>query len=182
MAAEPARLLIKQPLPRVAILAAPARRAPLADLLQALGYERVDEGSADIVLAEADLAAAPSAPVVMLGGSFSESAGTLPADATPAQIDAALRAVHAGLTVRPLAPPPARFAALDDEEISPLTPRELEVLMALSDGLSNKAIARRFDISQHTVKFHVEAIFRKLGTKTRAEAVAKGLKRGIVQL
>jgi DNA-binding NarL/FixJ family response regulator len=53
------------------------------------------------------------------------------------------------------------------------TPRELEVLAAIGDGLSNKMIARRLDISPHTVKFHVESLLKKLGARTRAEAVAK---------
>ena len=53
------------------------------------------------------------------------------------------------------------------------TPRELEVLNAIGDGLTNKMIARRLDISPHTVKFHVESLLRKLGARTRAEAVAK---------
>jgi DNA-binding CsgD family transcriptional regulator len=58
-----------------------------------------------------------------------------------------------------------------------LTPRELDVLGAISDGLSNKGMARTLGISLHTVKFHVESLFRKLGVRTRAEAVAKGLER-----
>ena len=53
------------------------------------------------------------------------------------------------------------------------TPRELEVLAAIGDGLTNKMIARRLDISPHTVKFHVESLLKKLGARTRAEAVAK---------
>jgi DNA-binding CsgD family transcriptional regulator len=44
---------------------------------------------------------------------------------------------------------------------------------AVADGDTNKAIARRLNISVHTVKFHVEAVFRKLGARTRTEAVAK---------
>ena len=64
-----------------------------------------------------------------------------------------------------------------DESDSPelLTPRELDVLHAIMDGLTNKLIARQLDISLHTVKFHVESVFRKLGVRTRAEAVAKAL-------
>jgi len=58
-----------------------------------------------------------------------------------------------------------------------LTPRELEVLAALAEGMTNKAIARRLDISLHTVKFHVESLFRKLGARTRTEAVAKASER-----
>jgi DNA-binding NarL/FixJ family response regulator len=49
------------------------------------------------------------------------------------------------------------------------------VLSAIAHGLSNKAIARRLDISLHTVKFHIESLLRKLGARSRAEAVAKGL-------
>jgi DNA-binding CsgD family transcriptional regulator len=56
------------------------------------------------------------------------------------------------------------------------------VLAALGDGLRNKEAARRLGISQHTVKFHVESLFRKLDTTSRAEAVHKGLKRGLIEL
>jgi DNA-binding NarL/FixJ family response regulator len=58
-----------------------------------------------------------------------------------------------------------------------LTPRELQVLAALAEGLTNKAIARRLEISLHTVKFHMESLFRKLGARTRTEAVAKASER-----
>jgi DNA-binding NarL/FixJ family response regulator len=58
-----------------------------------------------------------------------------------------------------------------------LTPRELEVLAAIGAGLANKEIARQLGISLHTVKFHIESLFRKLGARSRAEAVAKGLER-----
>jgi DNA-binding CsgD family transcriptional regulator len=58
-----------------------------------------------------------------------------------------------------------------------LTPRELDVLAAIADGDTNKAIARRLGISLHTVKFHVESVFRKLGARTRTEAVAKATER-----
>ena len=102
--------------------------------------------------------------------------------AAPAQLDAALRAVAAGLAVRPLAIlPEPRFAPLPEDGSPPPTAREIEVLTALADGLSNKAIARRLGISPHTVKFHLEQLFRKLGAGCRAEAVAKGLKRQIVE-
>ena len=63
-----------------------------------------------------------------------------------------------------------------------LTPREIEVLEALSDGLSNKAAAGRLGISPHTVKFHIESLLRKLGAASRAEAVAKGLKRLMIEI
>lgn len=58
----------------------------------------------------------------------------------------------------------------------------VEVLQALSDGLSDKAAGRRLGISPHNVKFHIEALFRKLGAGSRAEVVAKGLKRGLFEV
>jgi DNA-binding NarL/FixJ family response regulator len=76
--------------------------------------------------------------------------------------------------------PHAGFApAPDDETRALLTPRELEVLGAIGEGLTNKAIARRLEISLHTVKFHVESLFRKLGARTRTEALAKASERRV---
>jgi len=73
---------------------------------------------------------------------------------------------------------PAGFAAMKETEWRVLlTPREIEVLGAIGEGLPNKAIARRLDISLHTVKFHIESLFRKLGARTRTEAVAKASER-----
>ena len=70
------------------------------------------------------------------------------------------------------------FAALAETEWRALlTPREIEVLGAIGEGLTNKAIARRLDISLHTVKFHIESLFRKLGARTRTEALAKASER-----
>jgi DNA-binding NarL/FixJ family response regulator len=105
-------------------------------------------------------------------------AGSLANDLTPAQLDAALRAVAAGLLVRSpdLAPP--GFGALVDNPAEPLlTPREIEVLECIGEGLTNKLIARRLDISLHTVKFHIESLLRKLGATTRAQALALLLER-----
>jgi DNA-binding NarL/FixJ family response regulator len=63
-----------------------------------------------------------------------------------------------------------------------LTPRELEVLAAMADGASNKAIARRLGISFHTAKFHVAAILAKLDADSRTEAVARAAHLGLVML
>src|SRR5262249_5832172 len=63
-----------------------------------------------------------------------------------------------------------------------LTRRELEVLAAMADGASNKAIARRLGISFHTAKFHVAAILAKLDADSRTEAVAKAAQLGLVML
>src|SRR5690349_9940401 len=64
----------------------------------------------------------------------------------------------------------------------PLTARELDVLAAMADGASNKAIARRLGISFHTVKFHVAAILAKLDADSRTEAVTKAAQLGLVML
>ena len=63
-----------------------------------------------------------------------------------------------------------------------LTAREIEVLAAMADGASNKEIARRLNISFHTVKFHVAAILDKLAADSRTEAVVKASQLGIVML
>lgn len=63
-----------------------------------------------------------------------------------------------------------------------LTDRERDVLQALSEGLSNGAIAEQLGISRSTVKFHLAALFEKLGVRRRAEAVAAGVRRGDVLL
>jgi DNA-binding CsgD family transcriptional regulator len=55
-----------------------------------------------------------------------------------------------------------------------LTPRELDVLALIAEGASNKAIARRLEISVHTVKFHIASLLDKLDAQGRAEAVAQG--------
>ena len=74
----------------------------------------------------------------------------------------------------------ASVAPSDDEPH--LTDRELEVLRALAEGLGNKQIGGRLEISPSTVKYHLQAIFAKLGVRTRSEAVSYGLRRGIVPL
>jgi DNA-binding NarL/FixJ family response regulator len=61
-----------------------------------------------------------------------------------------------------------------------LTPREVQVLELLVEGLSNKAIATRLGISDQTVKFHVAAICGKLGAANRTEAVRRAIRRGII--
>jgi DNA-binding CsgD family transcriptional regulator len=131
---------------------------------------------AEVVLAGPDGAPGVEAPVVALGGK-SSVAGQLPVDATPEQISAALAAVAAGLVVRAPEAAPGFGPAAEPPLADLLTPREIEVLTAMSDGASNKVIARQLGISLHTVKFYVEAVFRKLEAHSRAEAVAKGLRR-----
>jgi DNA-binding CsgD family transcriptional regulator len=178
---------MSQPGLRVRVHAAdPVRRRGLASIVEASGHS-VTADTPDVELCDgsAPRPAESEAPVVLLrntpfGGS--PPAGLLPPDAPAGQLDAALRAVAAGLLVRsPHVPQPRTgFAAADDAPL--LTPREREILTLLGEGLSNKAMARRLTISVHTVKFHLEALFTKLDATSRAEAVAKGLRGGVIEL
>lgn len=70
----------------------------------------------------------------------------------------------------------------DADPVQALTPREIEVLGMLAQGLGNKAIARRLTISEHTVKFHVSSIFTKLNASSRTEAVTLGARQGLIML
>src|ERR1700693_5622951 len=95
----------------------------------------------------------------------------------PSSVDVILLA-HAGedsgLRIQP-----TRGAAI----IGPtLTNREREILALLADGLANKQIAARLGISKNTVKTHLELLFDKLGVSSRAEAVATGVRRGLLLL
>ncbi len=112
----------------------------------------------------------------------------LPSGLAADQLAAALHAVASGLVVLhptevqaafPLAAPASQPLA---ELAEPLTRREREVLQMLAGGLANKEIAARLQISDHTAKFHVAAILGKLGAATRTEAVALGIRRGLVLL
>jgi len=169
---------------RIAVVASDAAsRSRLAESIAGSGHEIVDLTAApDAILTDCAVDSSTPAPVVAIGSVEGEIAGRLPPDATGEQIDAALRAVTAGLTVRGPSPTNRKFGPLAEEVWPVLTPREIEVLAALSDGLSNKAAARRLGISPHTVKFHIESLFKKLGAASRAEAVAKGLRRQIVEI
>jgi len=70
----------------------------------------------------------------------------------------------------------------EDEFDEPLTPREVQVLELLAEGLPNKAIAVRLHISDQTVKFHVSSISGKLGAKNRTDAVRRAVRRGLITL
>ena len=72
--------------------------------------------------------------------------------------------------------------AHDDLVVEALTAREHEVLVLVADGLPNREIAAALAISEHTVKFHLASVFGKLGVSTRAEAVHKGIRRGVIDI
>ena len=70
----------------------------------------------------------------------------------------------------------------DDPPVEALTARERDVLALLADGVGNRDIAHALGITEHTVKFHLGAIFGKLGATTRTEAVRRALRLGLVEL
>jgi DNA-binding CsgD family transcriptional regulator len=165
---------------RVAVHAADVlRRNVLSRVVAEAGHIVVGaQDAADVMLADGDCPPGETRPVVILGGAGADAAGALSRDAGASQIDAAIRAVSAGLIVRaPDATDPGFGALQETDSRALLTPRELDVLAALAEGMTNKAIARRLNISLHTVKFHVESLFRKLGARTRTEAVVKASER-----
>jgi DNA-binding NarL/FixJ family response regulator len=116
----------------------------------------------------------------------------LPRNVTPAEIVGAIEAVAAGLyvfhpadldSIPPFRSPDADAApGLSEPLVEHLTAREIEVLQLLSEGLGNKEIASRLNISEHTAKFHVASIMGKLGATSRTEAVTLGIRRGLVMI
>ncbi|PYU71144.1 MAG: DNA-binding response regulator [Acidobacteria bacterium] len=112
----------------------------------------------------------------------------LPREISAPQLQAALQAVAAGLIVMHPAevsaflPTPTSSATEIVPLVEPLTKREREVLQMLATGLGNKEIAARLVISDNTAKFHVASILGKLGASTRTEAVAIGIRHGLILL
>jgi two-component system, NarL family, nitrate/nitrite response regulator NarL len=80
------------------------------------------------------------------------------------------------------APVAARSEPVELRALEDLTPREVQVLELLAEGLPNKAIAARLGISDQTVKFHVAAISGKLGAANRTDAVRLAVRRGLITL
>jgi DNA-binding NarL/FixJ family response regulator len=110
-------------------------------------------------------------------------------DASAGELCAAVAAVAEGLVAVPasragrvLGRPAAPVTPDPEGPPEPLTAREREVLDLLGQGLSNRRIAERLRISEHTAKFHVASVLSKLGAATRAEAVSRGIRRGLVTL
>lgn len=111
--------------------------------------------------------------------------GALPRESDAASLVAALHAVAQGLMVVDPAFANAVMPAqgeLTEDPAEELTRRELAVLQLLAEGLSNKQVARRLGISEHTVKFHVATIFSKVGAHSRTEAVTRAARLGLIVL
>jgi NarL family two-component system response regulator YdfI len=113
----------------------------------------------------------------------------LPRQASTSALLAAVEAAAAGLVVLPrdmvdpllsaLTPNSRDLPAVPQQA---LTPREIEVLRMLAEGVGNKTIAWRLGISEHTVKFHVASILAKLNASSRTEAVTLGIRQGLIMV
>ena len=203
MASVPVLLVGDDPLARGGVAALLAGRGEVAVVAQAAPDAAASAGAgagalaaawdlgpgagADAIRAAADAGVA----VVALAASGAQAReawrsgarGLLPRSATGEALAAALVAVSHGLAVvdpelaadllRPPEPPAPAEA---------LTPREREVLDLLAEGLANKQIAARLGISEHTAKFHVNAILGKLGAESRAEAIVRAARLGLIVL
>ena len=179
---------------RIAEVLGEDERVEVVDVLGA-GILRDAIPTADVILAagvEAEELRGSTVPVVLL----SDHAGSLPAlpfihgrlamDSSPAEIAAAVIAAAAGLTVLTAAQVRHSLhggdSMLDEVLIERLTHRESQVLRMMADGLGNKEIASELKISEHTAKFHVAQVLGKLGAGSRAEAVAIGIRRGLIPI
>ena len=116
--------------------------------------------------------------------------GLVPVDTSARQLQAVVIAVSQGLVALPTraanhlgehVPLVAETVTLVPGDDA-LTPREREVLELVGQGLPNKLIARRLQISEHTVKFHLSSISTKLGASSRTDAVRRGLRQGLIPL
>ena len=116
-----------------------------------------------------------------------DGCSVLPRGASSAQIAAAAEAARAGLVATPpaYAADALRYERVGERRSVPpgfdaLTPRERQVLVEMSHGLGNREIGGVLGISAHTAKFHVAQIIAKLDAQSRAHAVAKALRAGLV--
>ncbi|MBI3163899.1 MAG: response regulator transcription factor [Anaerolineales bacterium] len=115
--------------------------------------------------------------------------GVLSLEAGAGELAAGIVAVAEGLwvgepaLVEGLMRLPKGGEGLGDESLpEPLTAREKEVLHKMAEGLANKQIALELGVSEHTVKFHLSALYAKLGVASRTEAVKRGIELGLISL
>jgi DNA-binding NarL/FixJ family response regulator len=112
----------------------------------------------------------------------------LPLNVSPSELMAAIVAAANDFTV--LTPAQVRRWVRSTDQVheddhvgvEALTPREIQVLRMLADGIGNKEIAAQLGISDHTAKFHVAQILAKLRAASRTEAVRIGIRRGLVPI
>lgn len=136
---------------------------------------------------------APDTPIAVLSGSIDPSdvsqalahgaAGYIPKTTAGSTLVNALQIILAGEIYVPPALMSAQATRGSRETRNvPLAERQMDVLKALAEGLTNKEIARRLGIAEITVKVHLQSIYRKLGVSNRTEALAAALNRGLVTL
>jgi len=181
---------------RVKIVAEdPLVRSLLRGHLAAEGHLAVESGDPEAEVALVDLVGSTferlRIPVVALAPDRARGDAALSSGASAVvsrtagsdTIAAAIVAASNGLvTVDPALAAIRPVRGVEPEPLDELTPRELGVLQLLAGGLSNKEIAARLAISEHTVKFHVNAVLAKLDADTRTEAVVRGARLGLVIL
>jgi DNA-binding NarL/FixJ family response regulator len=166
-------------------------RAGLESLLESSGDIHIEDSPshADVVLLD-ELPDRPgAAPAVLLSDEPLTLRvlrlgvhAVLPRESSPVQIAAALYAVSAGLIAIPVESSSVILPAASPSLVESLTPREMETLEMLAEGISNKQIAARLSISEHTAKFHVNSILGKLDAATRTEAVMRGIRTGLLKV
>ena len=190
------RAPISAPMPRVTVVARDTLvREGLARLIEACELELVGRVDADVALLDSGsmtdvaglgipcailVASDARAPEILGAG----AAAVLSREISPERLRAALIAVGAGLVVldAALARTGLPDASVEAEPGEELSARERQVLTLLASGLSNRKIAERLGISEHTAKFHVMSILAKLGAATRTEAVVIAARRGLLWL
>ena len=201
-----------QPEPRIMIVARSGTvRAGLKALLEnefeivtlTSSVDALEVSNADVIVLEGDLAglnASLELPAIVLISDLSNAASDLlefnphgwavvSPDAPESELKAAIHAAAQGFTV--MAPNILEQLLqrssepnydLEDAPLEHLTPRELEVLEALAQGLGNKLIAKQLEISQSTVKFHIAQIYAKLNVSSRVSAVNLGIRHGLIAI
>ncbi len=200
---DPVRVLVvgDDPLGRRGLAATLAGRADVAVAGEARGDDAAHAAAAlspAVVLWDlgaggavpAELAAGP-VPLVALAAAEPQAADALRAGARAALFRGASADALAAAAIAAARGLAVLDASLASEWLRPpepaasaegLTAREREVLALLAEGLANKAIAARLGISEHTAKFHVNAILAKLGAESRAAAIVKAARLGLVAL
>jgi len=202
-------LASRSPLVRAGLAAAIAAQDGFVVVLAAASYEDLRAasfGGAEVAVVDvsasaegseaADPVFAAEGPRVVvlaepgddrIGEWLIDGCSVLPAGATAEQIAAAAIASRAGLVATPpsFASDALRYERVGERRAVPpgfdaLTPRERQVLVEMSNGLGNREIGGVLGISAHTAKFHVAQIIAKLEAQSRAHAVAKALRAGLV--
>jgi DNA-binding NarL/FixJ family response regulator len=142
----------------------------------------IGEGGQGVVVLSDDEAIAETLRSLPLRGW-----AVLPTYATAPEMQAAVLATAHGLVALPSAIAALLIAAPStsrpvEAPRQPLTPRELEVLELVSQGLPSKLIAHALGVSESTVKYHLSSIYAKLGVASRTEAVSRAARLGLITL